>query len=233
MNNLNIFDFRNKKFLLIGEVHGVKENIRMLKSIVNSYLNKHNHKLVIALEWPAEFTGEINDYLRGRIKLNWRKWKFVKYKDGRISKEHLKFLNWIKKINLKIPESKKIEILCFDMNAKKWNIRDEKMARILLKVGKGRKNKIIAIMGNLHARKEPFYMDTKKYIPLGTYLPKYTTSSIKLEYLSGHFFNQKLKKFLPTERTKKAPIHGFQKTKESGYDYVFYIKKANPISLLL
>ena len=128
MNNSNTPDFQNKKFLLIGEIHGIKENIKTLKFILNSYLNlnKNNSRLVIAFEWPAELTGEINDYLKGKVKLNWRKWNFVKYRDGRISKEHLKFLNWIKKINLKIPENKKIKIQCFDVSAKKWNTRDKK-----------------------------------------------------------------------------------------------------------
>lgn len=233
MNNLNTFDFQDKKFLLLGEIHGVKENIGTLKLLVGSCLNKDDSRLVIAFEWPAELTGEINDYLKGKVKLNWRKWNFVKYRDGRISKEHLKFLNWIKKINLKIPENKKIKIQCFDVSAKKWNTRDEKMARILLRAGKGKKNKVIAIMGNFHAQKEPFFMNTKKHVPLGTHLPKRATSNIKLEYLSGYFFNEKLKRFPPIKNIKKIPISSFQKIKESGYDYVFYIKKANPISLLL
>lgn len=107
------------------------------------------------------------------------------------------------------------------------------MAKILLQIKGGKKIKIIAIMGNFHARKESFFLDAKKHIPVGVYLPKRATLSIKLEYLSGHFFNEKLKKFSSVKKLKKVPISGFQKTKESGYDYVFYIKKANPISVLL
>lgn len=168
MNNLNTFDFQDKKFLLLGEIHGVKENIGTLKLLVGSCLNKDDSRLVIAFECPAELTEEINTYLRDGNKLNWRKWNFVKYRDGRISKEHLNFLNWIKKINLKIPENKKIKIQCFDVSAKKRNTRDEKMARILLRAGKGKKNKVIAIMGNFHAQKEPFFMNTKKHVPVGS-----------------------------------------------------------------
>lgn len=93
MTNLNTFDFQNKKFLLIGEVHGVKENIKTLKSILDSYLSldRSSSRLVVAFEWPVEVAEEINDYLKGKIKLSWRKWNFVKYGDGR-KQERLKRL---------------------------------------------------------------------------------------------------------------------------------------------
>lgn len=232
MNNLNFLNLQRITFTLIGEIHGIKENVEVLKFLIKLYLKENDGKLILGFEWPIQLTSQINSYLKNRNDLNWCKWNFVKYKDGRISKEHIDFLKWIKKINLRLPEIRKIKIQCFDVVEKQWNKRDKKMADVFLRKNRYKKVKIIAIMGNLHARKKEFFLNRKKYIPLGSYLPKHKTLTIKLEYISGYFCNEFVKKILPTKKINIISKLVFQKTREFGYDYILFIKKAHPIKLL-
>src|SRR3989344_7461963 len=226
---------RNKKikFILIGEIHGIKENILFLESIINSFLEKKQN-LIIGLEWPKNLSKEINNYIQRRIKkLLWRKWEFSNCPDGRISKEHLLFLNWLKRLNKKLPKDSKIRITCLDKGGRSWFERDKKMAENLLAISREfPRSLVIAIMGNFHARRKTFIFENKKYIPAGSYLPPAQTMAIKIKYLSGSFLNVSLKKIKP--QVIKKFISGFriEKSKISGFDYEIFVKKANPITIL-
>ena len=220
---------QNKIYILIGEIHGIKENVEILKLFTELYFTKYNSKLILAFEWPVQLEKEINAYIQNHGDLNWRKWEFIKYKDGRISKEHIFFLKWVKKINFRLQKSQQIKIRCFDVIAKNWNERDKKMANILLHNIKDKRVKVVAIMGNFHASKKPFVFDGVKYIPLGSYLPKNKTISVKLEYMSGYFCNGTIKKILPiTKNINFVSKFVLRKTGKSGYDYILLVKKANP-----
>lgn len=229
MNSI-FFNLQNKIYILIGEIHGIKENVEILKLFTELYFTKYDGKLILAFEWPMQLEKEINDYIQNRGNLNWRKWEFIKYKDGRIFKEHIFFLKWIKRINFRLQKSQQIKIRCFDAIAKKWNERDKKMANVLLRDIKDKKTKVIAMMGNFHASKKPFVFDRVKYIPLGSYLPKNKTISVKLEYISGYFYNGTIKKIPPiTKNINFASKFALRKTEKSGYDYILLVKKANSI----
>src|SRR5581483_9599923 len=137
----------SKKFLLIGEIHGVRENLDILKCFIIPHLAKKK-KITVGFEWPARLSQEINDYISGKTKKIFpRKWKFAHNRDGRISKEHVQFLSWLRK--------NKITVLCFDESLRSWNERDRAMAQNLQKAS----GNIIAITGNLHARKRKFVLD--------------------------------------------------------------------------
>ncbi|MBI4993558.1 hypothetical protein HZC33_01180 [Candidatus Wolfebacteria bacterium] len=229
MLNIHLENSKQTKFILIGEIHGIKENIEILKSIIQSYLkSKNNNKLILALEWPYQLTDEINKYIDNNLtQLKWQKWDFIKNNDGRISKEHILFLKWLKNINRNLLKNKKIKIQCFDVIEKKWNKRDKKMANILLKLKKRKNIQLVAIMGNFHASKMVFYFGGNKYIPLGSYFPLDTTISIKLEYCSGYFYNEYSKKIPSHKNINTIKKSKLQKNKKSEYDYIFLIKKAH------
>lgn len=232
MKKLILPNLKDKTFILIGEIHGVKENLDVLKILIRACLNI-NKLLLIALEWPADLTNEVNSYLFGKTTLGWQKWDFIKYKDGRISKEHLDFLKWLKRANSQPSRISKIGVQCFDVTSKNWDARDREMSNILLRVGENKKRKTLAIMGNLHARKTGFFLGKKKHKPLGSYLPEGETLAVRLNYLSGYFYNNSIKKFSSREGINFVHNPTVRRSKKgSGYDYDLYITRAHPVKPL-
>ena len=224
-------DFKNlpqKQFTLLGEMHGVQENTEILKMFIE-WVFRSEDVLIVGLEWPYQLTNEINNYLLGTGSLNWSSWEFIKHKDGRISQEHIAFLEWLKDFNSRLDLAKKITIQCFDIEAEKWNERDKKMADVLLK-RKSEGVRFIAIMGNFHAKKEKFFLDQEEYIPLGSYLPATDTVAIKLNYLSGSFFNKSQKEFTSQEANDTELL--LEESPGPGYDFILSILRAHPVSLL-
>jgi hypothetical protein len=111
----------NKRFILIGEVHGAKENLIIIKSFLSFFI-KQKISVILALEWPNNLNSEINKYLTKNKKLRWQVWQFSKTPDGRISKEHLVLLKWLR--------NKKLRVVCIDEGGLNWNDRDNTMAKI-------------------------------------------------------------------------------------------------------
>ena len=176
----------SKDFIILGETHGIKENLDITKFFLKFFIDQ-NISIFFAIEWPINLEIEINDYLLKKSSLNWKRWVFSRSPDGRISKEHLKFLGWLKK--------KQIPIKCFDDNGKNWNDRDKKMAKNITDIHtKNKKSKIIILLGNLHAKKHFFDLNGKIFRPTASYLPKNKTISFKINYLSGQYFNMFIKK---------------------------------------
>src|SRR3989338_1084199 len=154
MTDLDFRSFPQKQFILLGEMHGARENIEILNMFIE-WATQLEEPLILGLEWPEQLTEEINNYVLGASSLSWSSWEFIKHKDGRISQEHIAFLEWLKDFNSRLDLAKKITIQCFDIEAEKWNERDKKMADVLLK-RKSEGVRFIAIMGNFHAKKEKF-----------------------------------------------------------------------------
>ena len=224
---------KNQTFTLIGEMHGVRENLNVLKQLVQFKLHS-KLPILLAFEWPKELEREVGLYIKGEAdELVWQNWDFVKNGDGRFSKEHLTFLSWLRETNSLLSNDKKIRLTCFDVSAKNWNTRDRRMAKHLLSVVKKRKQVVLVIMGNLHSRNKIFFIDKTKYIPLGSYLPRRQTVGVRLVYLSGSFYNLGLKKFDMSKEIKKLKIFEIKKAEsKSGHDYVLHIKEAHATKLL-
>lgn len=216
----------NKDFIVLGETHGAKENLDTARCFAKLFIDQ-NIPIFFAIEWPTNLDVEINEYIRkNKNSLNWKNWVFSKSPDGRISKEHLKFLGWLKK--------KQIPIKCFDGSGKSWNDRDKKMAKNITDVfNKNKDYKIIALMGNLHAKKYSFTLNGKVCRPLVSYLPKNKTVSFKISYLSGQYFNMFVKKIEPNKEIKTENAKSnLIKLKNTVYDYEIILKKATPINIL-
>lgn len=95
-------DIRNNDFIVIGEIHGIKENLDIVKYFIN-FLTDQNRPIIFAIEWPSDLNMEINDYVKkNKSDLNWKRWLFSSSPDGRISKEHLKLIDWLRKKQIPI-----------------------------------------------------------------------------------------------------------------------------------
>lgn len=216
-------------FIFIGEIHGIKENLTITKNFLN-FFKREKIPVILALEWPKELTVEINNFLqKKKNKLDWQNWRFSKSPDGRISKEHLDFLKWLR--------GKGIMLICFDEGGLMWNQRDKKMAQNIFNFYKRNKSKkILAIMGNLHAKKKDFKFENKIYKPLSLYFSNKKLLTIKLEYLSGSYFNIKSKRIIPKNKTKdvlKLFKFNIKKSKSPFFDYMIFIKKAHSVKILI
>ena len=108
------------------------------------------------------------------------------------------------------------------------------MARDIMNFSKKNKDcKILALTGNLHAKKQSFRLNDKKCKALISYLPKNKTISFKISYLSGNYFNMYLKKIEPTNKTKSVNKKiNIRKLKNKDYDYEIILNKATPITIL-
>jgi len=221
-------DILKANFIILGETHGIKENLDVVKYFINFFTDQ-KIPVIFAIEWPHNLNSEINEYIRkDKNAIDWKSWIFSKSPDGRISKEHLKFLEWLKK--------KQIQIRCFDNSGKNWNDRDKKMAMDIVDLFKKNKDhKVLAFMGSLHAKKHPFEFNDRKCKPLTSYLPKDKTVSFKISYSSGSYFNMSFKKIEPTNKikslSKKSEIIK-SKDKDCDYDYEIILNKATPITIL-
>lgn len=231
MYNLNIDGVKNKKLILLGETHGVKENIEVIKEFVY-FLEKKGVPVTVALEWPLDINSEIQSFFNNDVELKWQNWNFVKDKDGRISKEHIEFLQWLKKRNNKLLPDKRHGVYCFSVIDKSWNNRDLRMAKNIQSISKaGVKVAILAVMGSLHASKEKMLIEGEVHDPLASHLPKESFISFRFIYKSGTFFNHELQTFKNSAGSEGNDI-SIEPSTTKGYDYNIVIPHAHAITLL-
>ncbi|MBU4351422.1 hypothetical protein KKF47_03590 [Patescibacteria group bacterium] len=230
--NFDLKKIKQKKIIILGETHGVAENVEIIKTFVDS-LEAEGISVTIALEWPTEINSDIQAFLNNQeIAPSWQRWNFVQDKDGRVSKEHIAFLQWLKARNKILLPDKKHNIFCFSEEQESWNTRDLKMAQNIKSILNNHNQKVIlAVMGNLHARKKEIEIDGKVCAPLATHLPKKDIVAFKCDYLCGSFFNHTLKSFKSCKECDNKSI--FIKpalTKE--FDYHIITPRAHAVTLL-
>ena len=232
MYNFDLKKIKQKKIILLGEMHGVMENVEIIKTFVTS-LEAEGVSIVIALEWPTKINSDIQVFLNNtETMLPWQNWDFVQDKDGRISKEHIVFLQWLKVRNKALLSDKKHNVFCFSEEHKSWNVRDLKMAQNINSILNNHSQKIVlAVMGNLHAQKKEFMLDGETYMPLATHLSKKDIISFKCDYRCGSFFNHTLQFFKSCKECdnenifiKLSPIEEF--------DYYIIVPCAHAVTLL-
>lgn len=232
MYNFDLKKIKGKKIILLGEMHGVAENVEIVKTFIAS-LEAKNISVLIALEWPTKINSDVQSFLNNmKTVLPWQNWDFAQDKDGRISKEHVAFLRWLKKRNKFLSPDKRHDIFCFSEECKSWNTRDFKMAQNINYILNNRSQKIIlAIMGNLHAQKKKFILDGKVHLPLAAHLSKKDIIAFKCDYRCGSFFNHTLQFFKSCKKCanknifiKPVPIEEF--------DFYIVVPCAHAVTLL-
>lgn len=190
-----INDLLNKqKVLLLGEMHGVQENPLLVEELVN----KIRSVKTVGFEYPNEIEPAFNQLPIPTKELLEYPPVQTMMKDGRFSSTHLEVIERLIK--------SRIQIVCFDPKTptRDWNERDKGMADIITKYQeKNSDDKILLICGNLHAKTKPFKMATSTkddkpydYTPFGSYIKNQV--NVKLNYLSGHFYNFGVKDFSAT-----------------------------------
>jgi hypothetical protein len=233
MYGFNFKNIENKKIILLGEVHGVRENVKIIKKFIDS-IEKKGLSITVAFEWPSKINHDIQKFLNNEdVLLNWKNWEFVHYKDGRISKEHILFLDWIKNKNKILPPERKHDIFCFSEDDKSWDGRDLKMAENIksLLMSKDNKRIVLAIMGNLHAQKEKVKFDKKYHTPLALNLPLEDLITFKIDYICGTFFNHLLQNFDEKNKCEEKSIY-IEPSKTKNFDYRIIVPHAHSITLL-
>lgn len=187
------------QLILIGEIHGVRENPEVVTEIVDSLRNKY--KIIVGFEYPQTLVD------------NQDKVGEVFYKDGRYSKYHEKMLNTFRKNNIKM--------FGFDLDEKQQHLqatkpidwRDTVMAtNINNQLNKLQPDeKIVIVTGDLHYQTKEITLSVpnkedkkqnKRYQTMASLLNTNSLLAIHLCYLSGSYYNFKLKD-IPAIRGEK------------------------------
>lgn len=175
-------DILSAEVVLIGELHGIKQNIHILQLITELILRKRR-SVVLAFEWPLteQEVKEINEYIASRSD-KFPQSPFFIDSDGRFTKEHILLFNHVRK-NYRLSD---VSIQCFDSFNFSENY-ERKMADKLLELKLAGNAILVAETGVIHARKKR-YEDAEVEVrePMGFYLAERSkTLSIFLRYLSG------------------------------------------------
>lgn len=178
------------KVIAIGEMHGVKENPEIITEIYQVLKSKYS--VVVGLEYPQSLVD------------NPESPDNVLFQDGRFSTFHKEMLESLKRDGAKV--------FGFDLNATQveeqknhpidW--RDQIMAKNINKelIITPKETKILIVTGDMHYQTVPqsiMYPDKDgammptNYLPMGAQLETNSILAIHLRYLSGQFYNFKLK----------------------------------------
>lgn len=165
--------------LLLGEVHGVRENPLIVLTLMNE-LNMTG----LALEWPSELAPLVSAFLAdGRLPDNPMLWGG----DGRITAGHLAVLRELVRIG------RLDNLTLFDgWSDVGWSLREASMSeRILMADLPGSGTLVVA--GNMHTP----MAETTLGLPLGARLAEERPGvrEIQIRYGNGGFYNARPRKF--------------------------------------
>ncbi len=220
-----------KKYILIGECHGAKENVKIANTLVTFFVKNPFLKIAFAFEWHVSRNDEsiLKKYVSNES-VNDKKYRGVlkhlaENKSGVFSDQHADFLSKLRETNQTFSKKHKIGLFCFDLSGKSWNDRDKRMAGKIESQEK-KFDMIFIFTGNIHARKKKILPENdKNYLaPLGSLLPRKKTFSVKIEYLEGSIFNYGVKKLFKVSGGRKISV-------DTAYDNFIIIHKATPITL--
>lgn len=198
--------------LLLGEVHGVRENPLIARALVRAFgLN------ALALEWPDELVPVIDAFMiSGVLEDHPLLW----LGDGRITAGHLAVLR-------ERAESGPLNLTLFDGTASaygSWSARDEAMAGLILArpgtttattaatgttatagtTATTAATGTLVVAGNAHTPTSPTHLG----IPLGACLARQRPGvlDIRIRYGSGHFYNCEPRRFAPEAGLEAGPV---------------------------
>ena len=169
-------------FLLLGEVHGVRENPLIIQALLRSF-----RLTSLALEWPADLAPVISAFLAGEaLADDPRLWSG----DGRITAGHLAMLR-------DRAAAGPLELTLLDgiMTAgASWSDRDAAMASRLL-AGAAADRRTLVVAGNAHTPVCP----TPLGVPLGAALAarRPGVREIRIDYRGGCYYNLGPRRFRP------------------------------------
>jgi len=217
------------KYVVIGELHGVRENVWLLERILDDPRANAKDSLAFAFEWPLtrDECRVLNDYVLGSIGEGEKRFKEVietlyQQESGIFSDQYLSFIRKMREVNEQ-RSIQPIRVIAFDPDYDQWNSRDAHMAEYIRKESENI-NTVIAVTGDVHARKQPFQFgdDEALYRPLALHLPHDKTFSFKLQYKKGQFYNFGIQNmYPPSDETSDSDY----------YDAVYTLEEATPVSI--
>lgn len=201
------------KLLILGEMHGVKENADIIYTLFKKFGFKK-----LALEWDTELQAKAQIFLEtGELDFD----AIKDSPDGRITAGHFALFKKLKDEGL-------LEALVFfdgKTQSGEWDERDANMAENIL--ANLSDSKTLAVAGNLHAQTEPIVFDETEHHPMGENVKKQIPAvpSGKIKYLTGQYHNYGVKDFREKPEGVDLPKAKFYKSDEG--IYVFELPEAH------
>jgi len=197
------------KLLLLGEIHGVKENVDIIYTLFKKFGFKK-----LALEWNKELQDTAKKFLQtGELDFN----AIKDSPDGRITAGHFALLKKLQNDGL-------LETLvCFDgaTPSADWDTRDASMAKNI--ITNLANDTTLVIAGNLHTQVEPITFDDEKveHHPMGENIKKQIPDvpSGKIKYFTGQFYNFGTKDFREEPEESELPKARFYKSDDGIYSF--------------
>lgn len=185
--------------IAVGEMHGVRENPEIVREVVDEL--KKQYSIIVGFEYPQVLLNRLDKPFE-ELK-NTSPADFL-VQDGRFSIYHYDLLK-----NL---VNKGVSLFGFDLNTIEQNKqtvnvldwRDSVMARNINKIlaNKAEDQKVLLVTGDMHFQtklQNIMYPDNTgilqpvKYVPMGEQINAISILALHLRYLSGEFYNKKLK----------------------------------------
>ena len=182
--------------LLLGEVHGVRENPLLIRALMQVF-----GLTSLALEWPDDLAPAMTAFLAGETLADHPQlWSG----DGRITAGHLAVL-------AERAAAKPLDLTLFDGPidaAWSWSQRDEAMAARIL-AGRAATTRTLVVAGNAHTP----VSRTELGVPMGAYLAQRRPGirAVRINYCGGYFYNFQRVRFAnigPHRRQIRLYEHG-------------------------
>lgn len=176
---------RKVDMVLVGEIHGVSENVKFIENLLKkTILKKKEQKIILAFEWglSAEEINQLNQYIHRKTN-SFHISDFMLNSDARCTGEHIAMFEEIRKMTY----CTRISIACFDSNSSEDEV-ERSMSDTLIRIHSTHpESHIIVETGVMHARKTRYKsIDGKSCVPMGLYLnDSCSILSIFIRYSSG------------------------------------------------
>ena len=184
------------KLLVIGEMHGTQETPALVADIVKQWTRKNGpdgkgQPVIVALEYPQTEAGMLTDYFNSDGRESAKKqlmdspfWSRA-FQDGRSSEAILALIDSLRILH---QSGKEIHIAVFDLNAAQiaaGQDRDLGMSTNLRAIVHANPSaKVLALMGNFHARQQD--SPTRRFMV--AYLKDLAPFSLKVDAYSGQYW---------------------------------------------
>lgn len=214
--------------VLIGELHGTKEIPELLGELFVS-LAAQEVLFDVCFEIPASEQSLVDKYVESCDDAVLFESVFFHQVlgDGRNSREYFDLIRLLARLNKQY--SLGLRVFCVDVNSVTDSSapRDEQMAQNIATSLRSGRN-LFAILGQVHAARQEFFLGDQKIVPCGSYLASASrcmTYSICVHADSGAHVSQGVNCVLPrAELEKMLP--------DELYDEVLFLESCSPCSFL-
>lgn len=197
------------KLLLLGETHGVKENVDIIYTLFKKFGFRQ-----LALEWEPKFKNIVDKFLEsGKLDFD----AIKESPDGRITAGHFALFKKLK------AEGMLERLICFRESSGRevWDATDVNMAKNIL--ANLADSTTLVVAGNLHTQVEPITFEDEKeeHHPMGENVKKQIPNvpSGKIKYLTGQFHNYGTRDFREKPEGVELPKARFYKSEDGIYSF--------------